>query len=118
MRWGQRPDEWHFEWPEDISDAPETTDTTPELPWTPEIPTLALDDTTVSDGNFEWLQDTTDGDSVEWDFKWPEDIADAPEIADTAPEPPQTPKQPSIAVSHVTPSTDTARELLDTRIVP
>ena len=51
---------------------------------------FALDDTTVSDGNFEGLQDTTDEDNDEWDFEWPEDIADAPETMDTAPELPWT----------------------------
>ena len=53
-----------------------------------------------------------------WDMVWPEDIADAPETTDTAPEPPRTPEQPTIAISRVIPSKDTPRELLDTRIVP
>ena len=44
--------------------------------------------------------------------------ADAPETTDTAPEPPRTPEQPTVAVSRVTPPKDTTRELLDTRIVP
>jgi hypothetical protein len=53
-----------------------------------------------------------------WDMVWPEDIADAPETTDTAPEPPRTPEQPTVATSRVTPPKDTPRELLDTRIVP
>ena len=106
-------DEWDFEWPADIVDAPETTDTAPELPWAPEIPTLVLDDTSVSDGNSEWLQDTIDGNNDEWDFEWPEDIADAPE-----PEPPSTPEQPTKAILRLISEDSTTKEVLDIAIRP
>jgi hypothetical protein len=70
-------------------------------------------------GDFEWHQVANEWeDSDEWGSGSDQDTADAPKTADTAPESPQTPEQPTIAVSRVTPSKDTTRELLDTRIVP
>lgn len=44
--------------------------------------------------------------------------ADMSDGADTAPEPPRTPEQPTAAISRGTPSKNRARESLDTRIVP
>ena len=48
-----------------------------------------------SDGDFEWLQDTTDEDSDEWGSGGDQDTTDALETTDTTPdhEPPRTPEK-------------------------
>ena len=111
---------WDMVWPKDTADAPKTADTAPEPPRTPEQPTAPLSATydIFSEDNDEDSDDGSAELSGGWDMVWPKDTADAPKAADTAPEPPRTPEQPTVAVSRATPSKDTPRELLDTRIVP